>query len=80
MIFRHPERLDRQRFHQDLDEGADIGVNRPAQSLIGLLVVLAFISLLAVGSLASQGSSLAPLLAIAAGFAALLLLSCLRPR
>ncbi len=80
MQFRHPEHLDRQRFHQDLAEGAEISANRPAQGLIGALLVLAFVSLLAVASLASQGRSLALLLAIASGFAALLLLSCFRPR
>lgn len=78
MQFRHPEQLDRQRFHHDLSDGGPLALNRPAENLLALLVIVALLSLFAVAALAAEGISLTPLIAILGSAAVLLLLPGLR--
>jgi hypothetical protein len=78
MFFRHPEQVDRPRTRSDYAEGAELGIRRHGEGLFATLCVLAFVSVLALGSLAASGTSFVPLLAILGAFAVVLGLSGLR--
>lgn len=75
---RHPDLIDRPRTRSDYSEGAELGLSRPAEGLAAVLFALVFLSASALASLAADGASFAPLLAIIATAASLLLLSALR--
>jgi hypothetical protein len=75
LFFRQPELVDRPRTRSDYSEGAELGIRRSGQGLFATLCVLALASVLALGSLAANGASFAPLLAIVVAFAVLVGLS-----
>jgi hypothetical protein len=79
MDFRHPDMIDRPRCRSDYSEGAELGYRRSAEGLIVALFGLVIISILALGSLAAQGASFAPLLAILGTLAVLLVLNGFKP-
>ncbi len=78
MNFRHPDLVDRPRCRSDYADGAELGIRRSSQGLIAILCVLAFVSILALVSLAANGASFVPLLAMIAAFWVLAGLSGLR--
>jgi hypothetical protein len=78
MHFRHPDLIDHPRYRSDFSEGAELGLRRSHEGLAVTLFALVIGSVLALVSLAANGTSFVPLLAILAAFAVLLLLSCIR--
>jgi len=80
MQFRHPEQLDRQRFHHELSDSGRLGRVHPGEDPTMPLLIVALLALAALASIVSQGVSLTPLFLIAGSFTAFLLLASLRPR
>ncbi|HEY7256478.1 MAG TPA: hypothetical protein VH476_07310 [Solirubrobacterales bacterium] len=78
MEFRHPDLIDRPRCRSDYSEGAELGLRRSAEGLIATLFGLVVLSIGALGSLAAEGTSFTPLLAILGALVVLLLLNGLR--
>jgi hypothetical protein len=78
MDFRHPDLIDRPRCRSDYSEGAELGSHRSAEGLSAILFALLTFSALALASLAADGASFVPLLAILGALVVLLLLNGLR--
>lgn len=78
MFFRHPDQVDRPRCRSDYADGAELGIRRSGEGLLLTLCVLAFISALALVSLAANGTSFVPLLVMITAFGVLVGVSGLR--